>query len=316
MDRDDLILVLGAAIVAASIALHELERRLRRERPDLSHGRQAPWRHPGGGPVGALCEMLANSRWLRAICALLPVAEFRSDITDVVYVNYVVPTERLTPLVPEGLELQRIGDGRWSLFTFLTYRHGHFGPAMTGPLRALFGSPVQTNWRIYVRDPRTGCTGVYFVTMGITSWLQGLGARLMAEGLPMHLLSRGEVTRDDDGTMHVIVDPGRGSGPDVEATLSPVAEVELPPEFRVAFGTWNELLAYDVPQDRAMSTQAWARTTTREEIDLGITLSSCEPLVGEVRSRAAEAIVGDATPVCFRVPSVPFRFVGEVIDPW
>lgn len=316
MTSDDASLVLIAAVLLAAIAVSEFERRLRGLRPDGAHGRLARWRHPAGGLVGWVCEVLANSRALRAFCSLLPVAAFRSDITDVVYVNYVVPSERLTPLLPEGLELQRLGDGSSSLFTFLTYRHGHFGPSMLGPLRSIFGSPVQTNWRIYVRDPRTGHTGVYFVTTGIGSWVNALGARLMAEGLPMHLLANGEVTRDDSGAMHVVVDPGHGSGPDADVTLTPVADVELPAEFRAVFASWHELLAYDVPQDRALSTQPWARTTTREEIDLGIPLSSCEPMLGVVRSRAARAIVGDATPVCFRVATVPFRFVGEVIDRW
>ena len=67
------------------------------------------------------------------------------------------------------------------MFTFLTYRHGDFGPAFFGPLRRLCGSPVQSNWRIYVRDDRTGKEGVYFVTSAVTTARHALGARLMAE---------------------------------------------------------------------------------------------------------------------------------------
>jgi hypothetical protein len=64
--------------------------------------------------------------------------------------------------------------GRYALVSFLTYRHGHFGPRRFGPMRHLMPSPIQTNWRIYVRDLHTGREGVYFLTtatdrMGVPS---------------------------------------------------------------------------------------------------------------------------------------------------
>jgi len=71
------------------------------------------------------------------------------------------------------------------------------------------------------------------------------------------------------------------------------------------------VLAYAVPQELALSTQPWARRSTLQEIELGIPLEACEPLTGDVSSRAARAIVGDAVPLCFRVGSVSFRFVSE-----
>jgi len=43
--------------------------------------------------------------------------------------------------------------------------------------------------------------------------------------------------------------------------------------------------------------------------------ADCEPLEGEVRSRAARALAGDAAPVCFRVAKVAFRFTGEEHGP-
>ena len=65
-----------------------------------------------------------------------------------------------------------------------------------------------------------------------------------------------------------------------------------------------------------MSTLPVEGQTVRQEIDLGIALSTCEPLAGQVRSRAAAAIVGTAPAVCFRVPRVPFHFSGELHDRW
>lgn len=131
----------------------------------------------------------------------------------------------------------------------------------------------------------------------------------------MHVLDRAVVQRDPDGTVHLSLDPGAGSGPDAEATLRPSHEAALPPPFSACFETFGDFLAYCVPQDRAMSTQSWWPRVTRQEIDPGIPLTVCERLDGDVTSRAASAIVGDARPLCFRVPGVSFVFSGEEHDP-
>jgi hypothetical protein len=293
-----------------------LDRVAHLERPDAAHGRYAPWRAPRRFRAAAWLDAAANSRALHRLLTLLPVPAFRSEIRDVVYVNYLVPAATLEHLVPEGLALQRLGsDGAWAMLTFLTYAHGHFGPTLAGPLRRLFASPVQTNWRTYVRDPRTGREGIYFTTNAVTTRLHALGGRLMSEA-PMHLLARGEVTRDAAGGMRVLVDPGDGSGPDASLELSPARELTLVAPWDACFADARAMLAYCVPQDRAMTTEPWRRCTTREEIDLGIPLDACEPLEGRVISRAASAIVGDARPLCFRVGRVAFLLRGEQRDVW
>jgi Uncharacterized conserved protein (COG2071) len=305
----DFMLLLVWMAVAAELVL-------RRARPVTASGLHAPWRHPSPGLAGRLVSTIAESRLARALCRPLPVVSFASDITDVVYANYLVPAERLLPLVPAGLELQRLGPGgRFALFTFLTYQHGHFGPLRLGPLRRVFPSPVHTNWRIHVVDPRTGRRGVHFVTNAIANVVQALGARLMSEGMPMHLLARGEITRSAAGGIHITLDPGAGTAPDAEMDLLPGGPVEaLGAPWNACFASYRELLAYAVPQDRAMATQPWQGTVSRQEIDLGIPLDACEPLAGEVRSRAARAIAGEAMPLCFRVARVSFLFTGEELD--
>jgi hypothetical protein len=311
----------GAANAAGFLGLELwllllLDRVARLSRPDAPHGRYAPWRAPRRFRAAELLDAVANSRGLHRLAALLPVPTFRSEIRDVVYVNYVVPAEKLEKLVPAGLELQRLGpDGAWAMLTFLTYVHGHFGPALAGPLRRLFSSPVQTNWRTYVRDPRTGREGIYFTTNAVTTRLHALGGRLMSEA-PMHLLASGEVARDAGGTLRVVVDPGDGSGPDLALELAPALSFTLEPPWDICFADAAAMLAYCVPQDRAMTTEPWRGCTTREEIDLGIPLDACEPLSGTVRSRSARAIVGDARPLCFRVASVAFLLRGEERDRW
>jgi hypothetical protein len=72
------------------------------------------------------------------------------------------------------------------------------------------------------------------------------------------------------------------------------------------------MLAYCVPQDRAFSSQPWYARLTRQEIMLDIPLEACKPLEGVVYSRTARKFVGDATPFCFFVAKVNFRFEQEI----
>jgi hypothetical protein len=290
------------------------ERVLRRGRPDASHGRWAPWHHPRPG-AARLLDPLANSRFLRALAELLPTPAFVSDITDVVYVNYVVDADRLLPLVPPGLELQRVGPGgRSAVFTFLSFRHGHFGPRLLGPLRSLLPSPIHTNWRIHVRDPRSGREGIYFVTNAIASTVHALAARLTSEGMPMHVPDRAGLRRDGD-RLSLRLDPGAGSAPDAEGDFRKREKAPERGPWSAAFGSWAEMLAFVVPQDRALSPQPWHGRVTRQEIRLDIPLEACAPLDGTVRSRAASSFAGDAEPFCFHVEKVRFRFDGEAHDP-
>jgi hypothetical protein len=86
-----------------------LELVLRRSRPTTSCGHWAPWRHPSQKPWARMIDATANSRTARYIGELLHAFAMTSDITNVVYINYLVRTERLLPFVPPGLELQRVG---------------------------------------------------------------------------------------------------------------------------------------------------------------------------------------------------------------
>jgi hypothetical protein len=290
------------------------EQVLRRSQPDQSYGRYVPWHHPQTR-LGLVLDVLGNSRFVRFICHFIPIVPFLSAITDVVYVNYLVEARLLEALVPPGLTLQRLGkDGRYALFTFLVYHHGQFGPQLLGPLRQLLPSPLQTNWRIYVCDPRSGYQGVYFVTNAITNTLYGLAARLLAEGMPMHVLQQGTLTVDEPGIVSFLLDPGRGTAPDAKATLRLGKSFPVEGPWSACFESYNDFLAYCVPQDRALSSQPWYEQVTRQEISLNIALEACQPLEGAVYSTTAQALVGDAVPFCFYVPQVDFRLEKEAHD--
>jgi hypothetical protein len=180
-------------------------------------------------------------------------------------------------------------------------------------LRRLAASPVQSNWRIYVTDPKTKIAGVYFVTTAINNTLYALASRLLSEGVSMHLLKNASAGRNVNGEIEMTVDPGSGSAPDLRATFRDAPQVpSLPRAFGECFASYRDFLAYCVPQDRALASQPWYRRIIRQEITLGIPLDTCTSLVGTIQSEALRQIVGDAAPVCFAIPSVRFRFDRQI----
>lgn len=305
------------ALAAFAISAVATELLLRKSRPFDAHGRLARWRHPAHNPLAWLADVVANSRLLSAWVEPLPIAAMVSDIEDVIYVNYLVRADTVERFVPWGLELERLGPNReWALFSFLTYRHGHFTFRFLGPLRRLFPSPVQTNWRIHVRDPRTGVRGIYFITNAIDYAMPALAARLFTEGMPMHVFARSRVARDaSSGAIEFAFESGDGSAPNATAALAPSEAPTLDGAWRECFGSWEGFLEYCVPQNRAMSGQPWHQRVTRHEIVLPIDLAKVEPLRGEVVSTTAREIAGDSKPLCMRVAGLRFTFEAELHDP-
>jgi hypothetical protein len=174
-------------------------------------------------------------------------------------------------------------------------------------------SPIQTNWRIYVRDPRTGKEGVHFITNAIDSTVHAIAARMLSEGMPMHALQSAALAVAEG---HVILElsPGSGTAPDARAELTATTSAPETGPWSEVFASYREMLAYTVPQDRALSADHGQDYIARQEIRLDIPIDSCEPLHGPVVSKMAAVLVGDAEPFCFRIAGVRFRFDTEERD--
>ncbi|MGH7131717.1 MAG: hypothetical protein ACREJO_07225 [Phycisphaerales bacterium] len=283
-----------------------------RGRPPSNPIADAPWRHPGRGLFPRFCNLIANSHLLRAIAHRIPSAAMASDIRDVVYINYLVDADTLQRIAPPALRIQRLGpDGRYAVFSFLTFRHGHFGPARFGRMRRLWPSPIQSNWRIHVVNPATSTRGIHFLSTAITSLPHALVTRLLTDGVPMHLPASADLQRKTDGTLHLTLDPGTGSAPEASARLVPVPEPALPAPWSRCFNSWRAVLEYIVPQDRAMCIEPATGLVLRQEIMLNIPIDDCFPVAGDVTSPTAARFAGDARPLCFHVAAVGFHFVGQ-----
>ncbi len=131
---------------------------------------------------------LLNSKGIRDIMRLVgklartPV--LTSDIRNVLYLNWLVPAERVSKLLPDGFQV----DSRDSMavVSILTYQHGGFGPRFLGKLRRWLPSPLQSNWRVYLDATKQGAGAVYFLKTCFNSSVHVIGSRLMSDGLPSH----------------------------------------------------------------------------------------------------------------------------------
>lgn len=272
--------------------------------------------HPHRGIGAALIEWVANSERIAAVrrCVLsrLPFLQLQSDVVDVVYLTWLVPTAKARRYVPDALELwQRDG---LTPFSILTYRHQHFGPALLGPLRKVFASPIQSNWRLYLRDvPDVTPDGrvVLFTHNLLSNLLYVLGARTMSDALPADLPAK-FVHQVCDGTYTTEVIPGSGSSPPLTARVRRVDTAALPSAFERVFKTWREAVEFLALQDAAVAEAKGTQRLAYAEIELPI--DAAKVLATEavqVSCPVVEQLEPVGPPLCFVVPKVPFRVRSE-----
>jgi hypothetical protein len=276
------------------------------------------FRAPRRGFWATIMTWLTNSPRVaaarRAAMSRLPFLTLESDVADVVYLNWMVEVSKVQSLIPAGTELWQIG-GR-TPFTILTYRHGHFGPSIFGPLRSLFPSPLQSNWRLYLatapeRAPRVRT--VFFLKNVMSSTLYSLGTRLFSDALQTHLADSFSLEMTGS-SCRIEIQPGEGSAPKLKASLSPSPSRELPSTFREAFGSWEAAVEYLTLQDAAVTRVPGTQRLAFSEIDLPIDLSTLQPLnlePQEFQCPFAELLGVESHALCFLLPGVRFRALSE-----
>ena len=218
----------------------------------------------------------------------LPFLPIRSDITDVVYLNWWVPTQRVRHLLPSPLVLgQRNG---MTALSILHYQHGGFGWAFLGPLRRLLPGPIQSNWRLY-------CEGnsIYFIHTLVSSPAVAIGARLFSDGLPAVWDAR--LVHLRDGNQISIA----ASRPDLEATVVEDPNLKLHPDTK-----------YLIERNGAIDSDPTWGVVRLSMIDIPINLDRVRPArVVHVTSHALDTIVEGCPCFAFVVPQVRFTAQGE-----
>lgn len=274
--------------------------------------------HPSGGATGALIERVANCSRLahmrRALTRRLPFPRLVSDVVNVVYVTWLVDAGRVRRFVPPGASL-------WSRdgltpFTVLTYRHGHFGPAMAGSLRKYFPSPRQSNWRLYLDEPLAGAPDVatvVFVKNVIDSMPYALGTRVFSDSLPSHLCAHMRIELDEH-LARVVIQPGSGSAPRLAMSLRRNAKPALPRGFESFGSHWRDLCSRLTLQDAAVMPRADLGGVALGTIRLPIDLDTIEPLAlerGSLECPLLDEFGAASEALCFHVPSVRFEVLSD-----
>lgn len=273
---------------------------------------------PDSGWRGRWQDRLANATGLRrlrrAILSRLPFMVLASDVRDIVYANWIVPVGKVAHLMPQGITLLE-RDGH-TILTILTYRHGHFGPAFLGPLRRLFPSPLQSNWRLYLApDANEGRGTVLFIANIFDSALYAVGTRLFSDVLPSHRAARFDHhCTQTSGMMHI---GGGGSAPEVRIEAVTDAAAILPPDFQRFFPSWRQAIQYLALQHQAVAQVADEDALVFSDIDLPIEPDSATALgINHYEAGPWLKELGALNaPFCFRVPSVHFKALSEQYRP-
>ena len=274
------------------------------------------YRHPRAGGPGRLFAALANcahfAKLRQAVMSRLPFLTLHSDVRDVVYVSWLVDAAAAQTLLPPGVALwQR--DGK-TPFTVLTYRHGHFGPALPGPLRRLMPSPLQSNWRLYLDHTPAGAPDVpcvYFLKNIMDSLPHALGTRLFSDILPTHLAAG--MTLEVGATQaRCSIASGAGSAPALDVQADITAEHGLDAEWQQLFDSWRDAVAFLACQDAAIASVPRNGKLVFGEIDLPVDLDQVQALTAV---RADCGLLAQlpplSAPLAFLVPKVPFKALSE-----
>lgn len=282
------------------------------------------YRHPHPGRFGRLLNRLANSARLanlrQAVMSCLPFPTLASEVRDVIYVSWLVDAAAAQALLPPGTPLwQR--NGR-TPFTVLTYRHGHFGPALLGPLRRLLPSPLQSNWRLYLAHTPSGAPDVacvFFLKNVMDSLPHALGTRLLSDLLPTHLAAgmAHEVTPNEvtPTQARCSIAAGSGSAPALEVECH-AGEPELDADWQALFGNWREAVAFLACQDAAVAHVPRNDRLAFGEISLPVDLTQVRALSPRLADYGLDDVLPPVSaPFAFLVPAVPFRALSERLLP-
>ncbi|MEG2031346.1 MAG: DUF2071 domain-containing protein [Janthinobacterium sp.] len=274
------------------------------------------YRHPRAGRPGRLFAALANCTHFgsarQAVMARLPFLALHSDVRDVVYVSWLVDAAAAQKLLPPGVTLwQR--DGK-TPFTVLTYRHGHFGPALLGPLRRLLPSPLQSNWRLYLDHTPAGAPDVpcvYFLKNIMDSLPHALGTRLFSDILPTHLAAG--MTLDVTATQaRCAIASDAGSAPPLDVQADIGGGKALDGDWQQLFGSWRDAVAFLACQDAAIASVPRNGKLVFGEIDLPVDLDQVQALTaGRADCGLLTQLPPLSGPFAFLVPQVPFKALSE-----
>lgn len=274
--------------------------------------------HPHKSFIGRFLNFVLNNvsfiKTKRLICHPFTKARLKSDVRNVVFLNWLVPIENVRHLIPRHVKVKQYGKN--VLLTVLTYKHGNFRPTMFNWLKPVFGSPLQSNWRLYidnndlfqVQEPT-----VFFLKNVMDSFTYVVGSRVCSNILQSHLP---EKFKHDIGETHISteINPGESNAPDLRVTLKRRAEWKLSSDFESTFSSVENLIDTICYQHFAISDQPDGNQYSVGKINLSFSHADIEPLeVVNFGSYWLENIVGKSECCAFIIKDLSFLSLGEKI---
>jgi hypothetical protein len=244
----------------------------------------------------------------------LPFLKLESDITNVVYLTWLVPANLCEAFVPPGARLWQRDE--LTPFTILTYQHGNFGPSALRSLRRVFPSPLQSNWRLYLDQAPEGAPPVrtvLFLKNVMNSVAYSVSTRVFSDVLSTHLAAEFVHRRQED-LICTEFTSGSGSSPSLECTVRCSPVQSLSPRFVSMFGSWSNAVEFLACQDAAVAYVERAKRLAFAEIELPIDLScvfAAEVSCGSPKCSMLLALQPVEGPLCFVIPRVRFRALSE-----
>ena len=261
--------------------------------------------------------------WLVSLSVLLKIRRFvmrfspflrlESQATDTVYMSWLVDIEKVKNRFPEPIQLWE-KDGK-TIFSILFYHHHHFGLHCLGPLRKIFPSPRQSNWRFYLADDIVSKT-VIFEQIVVDKMLYVFGGRLLSDAMPAQYDPnfQHDVQRIDQ-ELKIQARIEMDAKYSLQVKLQSEKAQQIPIEWCDIFQHWNEAFEFLVPQEHA-----WVecvddpRQLSQGNIKIMANFNDIQTLkITEIDCPLLEEFGVDVNSpaMCFYIPNLDFHVLSE-----
>ena len=284
----------------------------------MSKPYQNPFRYPRKSLAGNVLNRLLNNIFFIKLKRILfyPFSNtiLTSDVTNVVFLNWLIPFKKIEHLVPPHVKLKMYGDQ--VLFTVLTYKHGKFGPVFLKPFKKIMGSPLQSNWRFYIEnnsDFGVQQPAIFFIRNCIDDTAYALGSRVCSNILLTDLPETFEHAFEN-GHFTTHIQPGLSNSPDLFVRLKSTDDKTLPEKFKIRFPDTDALIRMICEQDFAVAAQPDKDVYAVAQIKLMFDPKTIQLLeVLEYKSEWLDTIVGDSPCFAFVIPGLHFTSLKDTL---
>ncbi len=284
----------------------------------MSKSYQNPFRYPRKSLTGNLLNKLLNNIFFiklkRVLFYAFSKTTLTSNVTNVVYLNWLIPFEKIEHLVPPHVQLKIYGEQ--VLFTILTYKHGKFGPAFLKPFKKIMGSPLQSNWRFYIEnnnDFGMQEPAIFFIRNCIDDRAYAIGSRVCSNILLTDLPNTFEHRLEKDCyTTHI--QPGLSNAPDLFVRVKHTDAAAVPEKFKTLFPDTQALIRLLCEQEFAVAAQPDKDVYAVAQIKLVFDVQTIQLLeVLEYKSTWLDAVVGDSPCFAFVIPELHFTSLKDTL---